>query len=122
MIRTSLTAGAVLLALCGVASAAENAALKKCMDGANTTADMVSCNAKATKVQDDCLNRAVAANPAERFETAEEWLLLFERGEREAISSRPRPLLEREPLAVWRGLALLSLLANLVLLVLLMQG
>ncbi|MFZ3023784.1 protein kinase domain-containing protein [Pseudomonas sp.] len=71
---------------------------------------------------DDCLNRAVAANPAERFETAEEWLLLFERGEREAISSRPRPLLEREPLAVWRGLALLSLLANLVLLVVLMQG
>jgi len=71
---------------------------------------------------DDCLNRAVAANPAERFETAEEWLLLFERGEREAISSRPRPLLEREPLAVWRGLALLSLLTNLVLLVLLMQG
>ena len=71
---------------------------------------------------DDCLNRAVAANPAERFETAEEWLLLFERGEREAISSRPRPLLEREPLAVWRGLALLSLLVNLVLLVLLMQG
>ena len=71
---------------------------------------------------DDCLNRAVAANPAERLETAEEWLLLFERGEREAISSRPRPLLEREPLAVWRGLALLSLLANLVLLVLLMQG
>lgn len=71
---------------------------------------------------DDCLNRAVAANPAERFETAEEWLLLFERGEREAIRSRPRPLLEREPLAVWRGLALLSLLANLVLLVLLMQG
>jgi serine/threonine protein kinase len=71
---------------------------------------------------DDCLNRAVAANPAERFETAEEWLLLFERGEREAISSRPRPLLEREPLVVWRGLALLSLLANLVLLVLLMQG
>lgn len=71
---------------------------------------------------DDCLNRAVAANPVERFETAEEWLLLFERGEREAISSRPRPLLEREPLAVWRGLALLSILANLVLLVLLMQG
>ena len=71
---------------------------------------------------DDCLNRAVAANPAERFETAEEWLLLFERGEREAISSRPRPLLEREPLAVWRSLALLSLLTNLVLLVLLMQG
>lgn len=71
---------------------------------------------------DECLSRAIAANPAERFETAEEWLLLFERGEREALSNRPRPLLEREPLLVWRSLALLSLLANLFLLVLLMQG
>jgi serine/threonine protein kinase len=71
---------------------------------------------------DECLKRAVAANPAERFETAEEWLLVIERGEREAISSRPRPLLEREPLKVWRGLALFSLLLNLLLLVLLMRG
>jgi serine/threonine protein kinase len=71
---------------------------------------------------DECLKRAVAANPAERFETAEEWLLVIERGEREAISSRPRPLLEREPLKVWRGLALFSLLLNLVLLVFLMRG
>ena len=51
-------ASALLLAFCTSASAAENAALKKCMDGANTTADMVSCNAKAAKVQDDRLNRA----------------------------------------------------------------
>ncbi len=58
MIRTSLTAGALLLALCGVASGAENAALKKCMSSANTTAEMVSCNTKAAKVQDDRLNRA----------------------------------------------------------------
>ena len=71
---------------------------------------------------DECLKRAVAANPAERFETAEEWLLVIERGEREAISSRPKPLLEREPLKVWRGLALFSLLLNLLLLVLLMRG
>jgi hypothetical protein len=35
---------------------------------------------------------------------------------------RPRPLLEREPLKVWRGVALLSLLVNLVLLVALLQG
>ncbi|WP_368735780.1 lysozyme inhibitor LprI family protein [Vibrio cholerae] len=28
------------------------------MDSANTTADMVNCNAKQTKVQDDPLNRA----------------------------------------------------------------
>ncbi|WP_448649636.1 lysozyme inhibitor LprI family protein [Pseudomonas fluorescens] len=51
-------ASAMLLALCGSASAAENAALKKCMDGANTTVDMVNCNAKETKVQDERLNKA----------------------------------------------------------------
>jgi serine/threonine protein kinase len=67
---------------------------------------------------DDCLLRAVAASPDERFETAEEWLLVLEQGERQALSVRPRPLLEREPLKVWRGVALTSLLANLVLLVL----
>ena len=70
---------------------------------------------------DDCLNQAVAVNPAQRFETAEQWLLQLERGERETIS-RPRPLLEREPLRVWRGLALLSLLANLLLLMVLLHG
>ena len=47
MIRTSLAASALLLALCGTASAADNAALKKCMDGANTTADMVNCGRRA---------------------------------------------------------------------------
>ena len=63
----------------------------------------------------------MAVNPAQRFETAEQWLLQLERGERETIS-RPRPLLEREPLRVWRGLALLSLLANLLLLMVLLHG
>jgi serine/threonine protein phosphatase PrpC len=71
---------------------------------------------------DECLSRSVASNPQERFETAEEWLLVIERGEREAINTRPRPLLEREPLKVWRSLALFSLLFNLGLLVLLMRG
>lgn len=56
MIRTSLVA--VLLALSGTAFAADNPALKKCMDSANTTADMVGCNTKAAKVQDDRLNKA----------------------------------------------------------------
>ena len=64
------------------------------------------------------LERAVAADPVQRFETAEEWLLLMERGERRSLSVRPKPLLEREPLKVWRTLALMSLVANLVLLVL----
>ena len=58
----------------------------------------------------------MAADPAERFETAEEWLLVLEQCERRSLSVRPRPLLEREPLKVWRTLALVSLLVNLVLL------
>ncbi|MGL6245201.1 protein kinase domain-containing protein [Pseudomonas sp.] len=68
------------------------------------------------------LERAVAADPGQRFETAEEWLLLLEQGERRSLSVRPRPLLEREPLKVWRTLALVSLVVNLVLLVLLFHS
>ncbi|MET0848528.1 MAG: bifunctional protein-serine/threonine kinase/phosphatase [Pseudomonas sp.] len=64
------------------------------------------------------LERAVAVDPGQRFETSEEWLLLLEQGERRSLSVRPRPLLEREPLKVWRTLALVSLVVNLVLLVL----
>jgi serine/threonine protein phosphatase PrpC len=65
------------------------------------------------------LERGVAADPEHRFETAEEWLLVLEQGERRSLSIRPRPLLEREPLKVWRTMALLALLGNLLLLVLL---
>jgi serine/threonine protein phosphatase PrpC len=68
------------------------------------------------------LERAVAADPAQRFETAEEWLRLLEQGEQCSSSVRPRPLLEREPLKVWRTLALLSLVANLGLLFLAFHG
>jgi len=68
------------------------------------------------------LQQAVAADPAQRFETAEQWLLLLERGDRQELPSRPRPLLEREPLKVWRTLALLSLLLNLILLFTLLKG
>lgn len=70
---------------------------------------------------DDNLARALNADPQQRYETAEEWLHNLEQGERQAISSRPRPLLEREPLRVWRGLALFSLVLNLVLLISLMH-
>lgn len=68
------------------------------------------------------LERAVAAAPDQRFETAEEWLLLIEQGERRSLSVRPKPLLEREPLKVWRTLALVSLLVNLALLFLLFHS
>lgn len=68
------------------------------------------------------LERAVVANPAQRFETAEEWLLQLEQGERQTDALKPRPLLEREPLKVWRGLALAALLLNLILLACLWRG
>ncbi|OPA85330.1 hypothetical protein BFW88_23090 [Pseudomonas fluorescens] len=58
MIRTTFAVSVLLLALCGTAAATENPALKKCMDGADTTADMVTCNIKETKVQDTRLNKA----------------------------------------------------------------
>jgi len=69
-----------------------------------------------------CLERGVSAHPEQRYETAEEWLLTLEQGERRSLNVRPRPLLEREPLKVWRTLALLALLGNLVLLFLLFHG
>ncbi|MDF3932749.1 bifunctional protein-serine/threonine kinase/phosphatase [Pseudomonas citronellolis] len=66
---------------------------------------------------DAWLARAVAAAPTQRFETVEEALLALDQGERQAgIGQRPRALLERNPLGFWRGLALVSLLANLALL------
>ena len=68
------------------------------------------------------LQRALLADPAQRFETAEQWLLLLEQGERQPLSLRPRPLLEREPLKVWRTLATLSLLLNLLLLIWLLKA
>ena len=70
---------------------------------------------------DEVLNHAVAAAPAQRFETAEEWLLALESGERQSLNNRPRPLLEREPLLVWRSVALVSLLLNLLLTFLLLK-
>ncbi|TFY91889.1 bifunctional protein-serine/threonine kinase/phosphatase [Pseudomonas nabeulensis] len=63
-----------------------------------------------------CLERGVAAQPEHRFETAEEWLRVLEQADRQELNIRPRPLLEREPLKVWRTLGLVSLLINLVLL------
>ena len=65
------------------------------------------------------LERAVAAQPVQRYETAEEWLLVLEQADRRELSLRPRPLLEREPLKVWQTLELVSLLLNLLLLYLL---
>lgn len=72
---------------------------------------------------DAWLLRAVASDPAQRFETAEEALLALEQGERQAgLAARPRPLLERAPLRTWQVIALLSLLINLLLAIALLHG
>ncbi|NER60306.1 bifunctional protein-serine/threonine kinase/phosphatase [Pseudomonas sp. MAFF212428] len=68
------------------------------------------------------LAKAVSADPHQRFETAEQCLLQLEQGEHQGERLRPRPLLEREPLKVWRGLALLSMLFNLIVLIALLKG
>ena len=58
--------------------------------------------------------KGVQADPAQRFETAEQWLLELQRGETQGLAPARRPLFEREPLRVWRTVALLSLAANLL--------
>ncbi|MFS2159233.1 protein kinase [Pseudomonas sp. Pseusp122] len=68
------------------------------------------------------LMQGLAADPQQRFETAEQWLLQLEQAEHQPLAPRRQPLLEREPLKVWRTLALVSLLINLILMVWLLKG
>lgn len=70
---------------------------------------------------DQHLQRALQADPLKRFETAEHWLVHFKQGELTPRNQRTTPLLEREPLKVWRAVALISLMINLVLWVLLFK-
>lgn len=64
--------------------------------------------------------KAVARDPKLRFETAEEMLLALEIGERKPLLSPARsPLLERDPLLLWQGIAVLSLIVNIFLVYLL---
>lgn len=65
---------------------------------------------------DALLLKAVARDPARRFETAEEFLLALERGPQNALAApRRTPLVEREPLKLWICIALGSLAGNLIL-------
>ncbi len=66
------------------------------------------------------LDKALQADPQHRYETAEQWLLELEQAELRPVVARPRPLLEREPLKVWRSVALVSLLLNLLVVIWLM--
>ena len=66
---------------------------------------------------ENILLKAVARQPEDRFETAEEFLLALERGASRPIAPPARqPLVARHPLRVWKAVAGLSLLLNLILL------
>ncbi|MGV3742081.1 MAG: protein kinase domain-containing protein [Burkholderiaceae bacterium] len=65
---------------------------------------------------ENVLLKAVARDPAERFETAEEFLLALERGASHPLAAPPPiPLAKRNPVSFWRSLALLAMLLNLLL-------
>jgi hypothetical protein len=66
--------------------------------------------------------QGLAVDPQQRFETAEQWLLQLEQAEHQPLAPRRQPLLEREPLKVWRTLALVSLSINMILMVWLLKG
>lgn len=69
---------------------------------------------------ENVLQKAVARDPADRFETAEEFLLALERGAANPLTARgPTPLAKRDPLTLWRAVAAISIVLNLLLLYLL---
>jgi protein phosphatase len=65
--------------------------------------------------------KAVARDPARRFETAEEFLIALRRGpQNEVYVPRRAALAERDPVRLWAGIAIASVLLNLALLYLLL--
>jgi len=66
---------------------------------------------------ENVLLKSVARDPMERFETAEEFLLALERGvTRPLAAPAVKPLLQRDPLLLWRAVAIVSVVVNLLLL------
>lgn len=66
---------------------------------------------------ENVLLKAVARDPADRFETAEEFQLALERGASNPIAPRsPMPLAKRDPVALWRAITVISIVLNLLLL------
>jgi serine/threonine protein phosphatase PrpC len=63
---------------------------------------------------ENVLLKAVARNPAERFESAEEFQMALERGATNPAPPMPRK--KRDPVALWRAAAAVSLVLNLLLL------
>ena len=66
---------------------------------------------------ENVLLKAVARDPANRFETAEEFLLALERGAARPLAApTATPLATRDPLSMWRTIAVASIVLNLLLL------
>jgi serine/threonine protein kinase len=60
--------------------------------------------------------RAIALDPKQRFETAEEFLLAIDRGAARLLNAPlPTPLIARDPAALWRIVAAMSVLLNVLL-------
>jgi serine/threonine protein phosphatase PrpC len=72
---------------------------------------------------ENVLLKAVARDPASRFETAEEFRLALERGDASGVAApRRAPLSEGNPLALWQGIATIAILINLLLIYLLVAA
>lgn len=66
---------------------------------------------------ENVLLKTVAREPHERFETAEELLLALERGAAKPLPACVQtPLMKRDPAALWRAIAAVSIVLNLLLL------
>jgi hypothetical protein len=63
---------------------------------------------------DDLVLKAVSRGRKDRFETAEEFQLALERGHQGARRRRA-PLAERNPIALWQGIAAASVTVNVLL-------
>jgi serine/threonine protein kinase len=71
---------------------------------------------------ENILLRACARDSAQRFETAEEFLLALERGGASPIAAPGRSPLLHDPVSRWRGVAVIGVVINLLLLYLLLVG
>lgn len=66
--------------------------------------------------------KVVARNAVKRFETAEEFLLALEHGvSRPLTAATAKPLAQRDPALMWRTVAVVSLVRNVLLLYLIVM-
>jgi serine/threonine protein phosphatase PrpC len=71
---------------------------------------------------ENVLLKAVARDPADRFETAEEFLLALERGASNPVARQSAtPLARRDPALLWRAVAVIAIVLDLLLLYLLVM-